>query len=112
MSKHRARKGRGVRARVSKLLRFAFALAPWIRRTFFMRAYSVDLRQKIVSAYESGHGTFDELADTFEVGRRTVARFVGLARAGESLWPKPHGGGRPARLGGDALTLLGERVAS
>src|SRR5215207_7755541 len=77
-----------------------------------MRAYSMDLRRKIVSAYESGHGTFDELADTFEVGRRTVARFVGLARPGGSLWPKPHGGGRPVRLSGDALTLLGEKVAS
>lgn len=76
-----------------------------------MRAYSMDLRQKIVSAYESGHGTFDELADTFEVGRRTVARFINLARSGEGLWPKPHGGGRPPRLSGRALVLLGERVA-
>ena len=76
-----------------------------------MRAYSTDLRRKIVSAYESGHGTFDELADTFEVGRRTVARFVSLARSGEGLWPKPHGGGRPPRLSGDTLTLLSERVA-
>src|ERR1044072_2933220 len=77
-----------------------------------MRAYSMDLRQKIVSAYEGGHGTLDEVADTFEVGRRTVARFVSLARAGESLWPKPHGGGYPASLDGAALVLLRERVAS
>ena len=77
-----------------------------------MRAYSMDLRQKIVSAYESGHGTFDELADTFAVGRRTVARFISLARSGEGLWPQPHGGGRPPRLGGGALRLLSERVAS
>jgi transposase len=76
-----------------------------------MRAYSMDLRQKIVSAYESGHGTFDEVADTFEVGRRTVARFVGLARSGGSLWPKPCGGGRHATLSAAALALLGEQVA-
>ena len=77
-----------------------------------MRVYSMGLCQKIVSAYESGNGTFDELADTFEVGRRTVARFVGLARAGESLWPKSRGGGRPAAaLSAAALALLGERVA-
>jgi transposase len=76
-----------------------------------MRAYSMDLRQKIVSAYESGDGTFDEIAETFEVGRRTVARLIGLARSGESLWPKPHGGGYPASLDGDALALLRERVA-
>ncbi len=41
-----------------------------------MRAFSMDLRQKIISAYEGGHGTLDEVADTFEVGRRTVARFL------------------------------------
>ena len=69
-----------------------------------MRAYSVELRQKIVSAYESGHGTLDEVAETFEVGRRTVARFVSLARAGGSLWPKPRGGGYPVRLSGGAVT--------
>src|ERR1044072_5685733 len=72
-----------------------------------MRAYSMDLRQKIVSAYEGGHGTLDDVADTFEVGRRTVARFLSLARAGESLWPKPHGGGYPASLDGAAPVLLG-----
>jgi transposase len=71
-----------------------------------MRAYSMDLRQEIVSAYEGGHGTLDEIAETFEVGRRTVARFVSLARAGESLWLKPHGGGYPASLDGVALVLL------
>ena len=77
-----------------------------------MRAYSMDLRQKIVSAYEGGHGTLDEVADTFEVGRRTVARFVSLARSGGGLWPKPHGGGYPASLDDRALTLLRERVGS
>lgn len=72
----------------------------------------MDLRQKIVSAYEGRHGTLDEIADTFEVGRRTVARFVSLARSGEGLWPKPHGGGYPPSLDSHALTLLRERVES
>ena len=77
-----------------------------------MRAYSVDLRQKIVSAYEGGHGTLDEIADTFEVGWRMVARFVSLVRSGEGLWPKPHGGGYHPSLDDRALTLLRERVES
>lgn len=34
-----------------------------------MRAYSTDLREKIVMAYESGVGTLDEMASTFEVDR-------------------------------------------
>src|SRR5215213_3866898 len=69
-----------------------------------MCAYSVDLRQKIVSAYESGRGIFDEIANIFEIRRRIVARFISLARAGESPWPKPHGGGCPAKLSDDTLT--------
>ena len=32
-----------------------------------MRAYSTDLREKIVLAYEGGEGTFAEIADTFGV---------------------------------------------
>lgn len=42
-----------------------------------MRAYSTDLREKIVLAYESGEGTFDEIADTFGVARYTGGQHVG-----------------------------------
>ena len=63
-----------------------------------MRAYSTDLREKIVLAYEGGEGTFDEIADTFGVARCTVGRLLKLARSGDSLAPLPHGGGYPASL--------------
>lgn len=76
-----------------------------------MRAYSTDLRKKIVLSYESGEATLDEVAATFDVGRRTVARLVKLWRAGQSLSPKPHGGGYPARLDSELLALLRQQVA-
>ena len=41
-----------------------------------MRAYSTDLREKIVLAYEGGEGTFDEIAETFGVARCTVLLIV------------------------------------
>jgi len=41
-----------------------------------MRAYSTDLREKIVLAYEGGEGTFDEIAETFGVARCTVGRLL------------------------------------
>ncbi|MGA9773954.1 MAG: IS630 transposase-related protein [Blastocatellia bacterium] len=52
-----------------------------------MKAYSTDLREKLVLAYESGEDTPDEVADTFDVGRCTVARMMKLWRAGQSLVP-------------------------
>jgi transposase len=75
-----------------------------------MKAYSTDLRERIVLAYEGGEGTLDEVADLFEVGRRTVARFLQKYRAGGSLAPQPHGGGYPAVLQAKHLTLLREQV--
>jgi len=75
-----------------------------------MRAYSADLREKTVLAYEGGEGTFDEIAETFGVARCTVGRLLKLARSGDSLAPKPHGGGYPAALDGRRLALLGAQV--
>lgn len=76
-----------------------------------MKAYSTDLREKIVLAYERGDGTWDEVAETFGVGRRTVARLLKLYYAGQSLAPLPHGGGYPATLDEKLLALLQKRVA-
>lgn len=76
-----------------------------------MKAYSTDLREKLVLAYESGEGTLDEIADTFGVGRCTVARMMKLWRAGQSLVPLPHGGGYPATMDEESLALLQSQVA-
>src|SRR5215211_4129711 len=76
-----------------------------------MKAYSTDLREKLVLAYEEGLGTLDEVADTFGVGRCTVARMMKLWRAGQSLAPLPHGGGYPATLNEKLLALLKSQVA-
>jgi transposase len=69
------------------------------------------LTRKLVLAYESGEGTLDEVADTFGVGRCTVARMMKLWRAGQSLAPLPHGGGYPATLDKQLLALLTSQVA-
>ena len=76
-----------------------------------MKAYSADLRQKIVCAYENGEGTLDEIAAIFSIGRRTAARYLKLHRTGESLQPKPHRGGVPLLLTPQHLTAIEQRVA-
>jgi transposase len=75
-----------------------------------MRAYSTDLREKIVMAYESGRGTLDEMASSFEVDRRTVSRLLQRYREGYGLAPKPHGDGYPASLDDRRLGLLHRQV--
>lgn len=77
-----------------------------------MKAYSTDLREKLVLAYEEGLGTLDEVADTFGVARCTVARMMRLWRSGQSLAPLPHGGGYPATLNEKLLALLQQQVAA
>lgn len=77
-----------------------------------MKAYSTDLRETLVLAYESGEGTLDEVADTFGVGRCTVARMMKLWRASHDLAPLPHGGGYPATLDKKLLALLARQVAA
>ena len=76
-----------------------------------MKAYSTDLREKLVLAYEAGEGTLDEVADAFAVGRCTVARMMKLWRAGQCLAPLPHSGGYPATLDEKLLALWRKKVA-
>lgn len=76
-----------------------------------MKAYSADLRQKIISAYEQGEGTLDDIAAIFDIGRCSVARYLKLHRCGESLQPKSRGGGVAFSLTGKHLTVLQKQVA-
>jgi transposase len=50
------------------------------------------------------------VAELFDVGRRTVARFVQKHRAGLSLAPRPHAGGYPTALTAQTLSTLRDRV--
>lgn len=51
-------------------------------------AYPVVFRQKVVDAYEAGHGSFAEVAEQFGIGEASVNRWVSRARRGSSLEPK------------------------
>src|SRR5436305_223288 len=75
-----------------------------------MKAYSTDLREKIALAYEHNDYTLDGVAELFDVGRRTVARFVQKRRAGLSLAPRPHAGGYPTALTAKTLSTLRDKV--
>src|ERR671916_2566226 len=60
-----------------------------------MKAYSEDLREKVVEAVEGRGMGKSEAARSFGVSLSSVKRYVGKARRGDSLSPRKHPGPRP-----------------
>lgn len=56
-------------------------------------AYSTDLRQRIVNAYEAQGGSQRQLAKRFQVSLSFVKRLISRYRTTGSIKAKPHGGG-------------------
>lgn len=73
-----------------------------------MKAYSEDLRRRIVAAVESGMSK-SEAARLFDVSLSSVKRYCGLAAQEESLAPRK-GGGRPPKANATIARLLEEDV--
>ena len=71
-----------------------------------MKAYSVDLREKIVAAVGRGMSKA-QAARTFGVGATSVKRYVKLAEEGKPL-TAGKAPGRKGKLGGSARKLLEE----
>jgi transposase len=75
-----------------------------------MKAYSLDLRQRVLQAALSGNHTISEVASLFNVGTTFVNKVLGLHRTGQDLAPRPHGGGYPERLSKAHHKLLRSEV--
>jgi transposase len=71
-----------------------------------MKAYSNDLRTKIIEAYQKKVGSLRKLAERFGVSFSFVARLVKRFRETDSVAPKPHRGGAKSKLDlADLFTL-------
>lgn len=75
-----------------------------------MRAYSIDLRKRIVHAYENEQITQRELAERFQVSLRCVQMLLKRWREEGTVEPKPHGGGQPRKITGEKLERLRRAV--
>src|SRR5689334_14487299 len=74
------------------------------RRRSMPRAYSTDLRERVLAAYEAGEGRQSEVARLYRIGERTLSGWLRTAREEGRRSPKPRRGGtRP--VGGEAATL-------
>ena len=75
-----------------------------------MRAYSIDLRQKVVEAYDRGVGSQGQIAETFGVSRSFMEKLLHRRRATGSIAPLPHGGGGKPALDNEALSLVRQLI--
>ena len=71
-----------------------------------MRAYSIDLREKVVEAYDREVGSQRQIAEIFGVSRSFVEKLLHRRRTTGDIAPLPHGGGGKSVLDGEALSLV------
>ena len=76
-----------------------------------MKPYSLDLRQRVLDAWQRGEGSQRQLAARFSVHLTFVRNLLRLYRQSGSIEPRPHGGGRRALADGPVLERLAQLVA-
>jgi transposase len=75
-----------------------------------MKAYSLDLRQKIVEVYESGAVTQRELAEQFQVSLNFIVTLLRRWRNDETLLPKKRGAVMKPLLTPEIMQFLDEQI--
>ena len=73
-------------------------------------AYSVDLRERVVRAFEVGGMTDHEVAALFGIGEATVHRWKRRHRETGSVAPRAHKSGNPPRVGTERWQLVQQIV--
>jgi transposase len=63
-----------------------------------MKAYSLDLRQRVIAAYEQGKGSIAQVVEQFNVGQTFVKKMLYQKRETGDVAPLAHGGGRQPSL--------------
>ena len=77
-----------------------------------MKAYSLDLRQKIVDAYAEGNLSQRQLAKRFCVALSFIQKLLKQYRATGSIAPKPFAGGVKLKLNTEQLVMLAELISA
>jgi transposase len=73
-----------------------------------MKAYSHDIRQRIINTYQNGEGSQRQIAARFHVSLSFVRGLLRRFRQTGSIEPKPHGGGPAPRIGERDLEFVRE----
>ena len=75
-----------------------------------MKAYSTDLRGRVVAAYDAREGTQEQVAARFAVSASWVRKLLRQRRATGSIEPRPHGGGHAPAFDPAAAAKLRQAV--
>ena len=75
-----------------------------------MKAYSLDLRERVVAAYEQRRSSIAEVAEQFNVGQTFVKKMLRQKRDAGTVALLAHGGGRPPSLSEKEHRLLRRKV--
>jgi len=70
----------------------------------------MDLRERILQAYDAKAGNQHAIAARFNVSRKCLCDLLRLRRQTGSVAPRPHGGGRKPAYEGQALEQLRELI--
>jgi transposase len=76
----------------------------------YMKAYSLDFRQKILDVYRKENLSQRELAEWFDVALSFIIKILKQQRETGDIAPKPHGGGNPALLRSEHYKLIAELI--
>lgn len=76
-----------------------------------METYSMDLRERVIRAYDETAWTQEEVARLFKVSVPWIKKLLRRRRQTGSIAPKPHGGGWTPKFSGKRLDQLKARVA-
>lgn len=70
-----------------------------------MKAYSVDLRQKIIDTYNNKEGSIRQVSARFKVSRSFVQKLLKQHQKLGNIAPLPHGGGTVPKLAAHVLKI-------
>ena len=76
-----------------------------------MKAYSVDLRQKVIDAYNQQEGSQRQLAKRLRVSLTFIENLLKRYRTDGTVEPRAHGGGQVAKLSPEQEAVVADLVA-
>ena len=75
-----------------------------------MKAYSVDLRQKIIEVHEHENISIRKLAERFHVAKSFIQKLLKQYRETGDITPQTQGGSPAPKINGEHLITLGEII--
>lgn len=76
-----------------------------------MVAYSIDLRERVLTAVDAGEETQKQIAERFLVSARWIRKLIAQRDQTGEIGPKPNASGRKPMIQGEAVQTLRDTIA-